>query len=76
MGEYQGCGIELKGTPDDYPGVDAGAVHGAPEESLKGYQAMLTVQEHTAEVLVLFLCDIELTELLYIGGIGERLGRS
>jgi hypothetical protein len=63
VGEYQGCGIQLQGSPDDYPGVDAGTIDSAPEEFLESYEAVLAVQEHAAEVLVFLACNMELAEL-------------
>ena len=39
----------------------------------KGYQAMLAVQEHTAEVLVLLRGYMKLAELLDVRGRGEGL---
>ena len=76
VGEYQCRCIEFQGSSDDHPGIDAGAVYSAPEEPLKGYQAVLTVQEDAAEELVLLRGYMKLTELLDVRGRGEGLGCS
>ena len=76
MGEDHSRRIELQGPSDNHPRIDARSIDSAPEEPLKGYQAVLAVQEHRAEVFIFFLCDLQLTELLHIGGAGENLGIS
>ena len=53
---------------------NAGSIDSAPEGSLEGDEAVLAVQKHAAQVLVFFLCDMELAELLDVGGTGECLG--
>jgi len=43
-------GIELTDSSNEYPGIDDGTVDYAPEERLKGYQAVLALHEHTTEI--------------------------
>ena len=76
MGEDHSRRIEFQGTPNDNPRINASCVYGAPEEPLKGYQPLLAVPEHTTEVLVLLLGELQLAELLYVRGLGEAPGVS
>jgi len=66
--------IQLQGSPNDNPGINASSVYGAPEEPLKGYEAVLAVHEHAAEVLIFLLGNLQLAEVLHIRGLGKGLG--
>jgi hypothetical protein len=54
--------------------MNTSTIYCTSEQSLKGYQSMLIIKEHTAEVLVPFRSYLQLTELLDVSRTGESFG--
>jgi len=74
VGEDHGRGIQLQTTPDDYPGVHAGSIDGAPEESLEMDQLVAGIEKETAEAFIPLQANLQLAVLLHGSRVREDLG--
>lgn len=51
------CGVVLQGSLDDFPGIDTGAVQGAPEQFVKDDHPVPAVEQEQGEYLMLVVAQ-------------------